>query len=149
MATEEFIDIDLDAVDDGSDPIPEKTVLMRVKKAQGKHKTGSDYPYINVIMNPIGGTSEKYYQRQNYLTLSYHPNSLWNMAAFTKAFKIPTSHNGKKGFYVKQDADGNKEYPDFEGKEGWVTMSIEPSQKDPERKVNSISNPYHPAEKKF
>lgn len=149
MATEEFIDIDLDAVDDGSDPITEKTVLFRVKNATHVHKEGKEYPYINVILKPIGGCDEKYFQRQLYVTLSYHPQATWNMKMFAIGFKVPFNQNGKKGFYTKIDADGNKIYPDFIDKEGWATLNIEPSQKDPDRKVNTVSNPYHPAEKKF
>lgn len=148
MGTEEFIDINLDAVDDGFDPMPSKLYLTKIKSAEHRHKEGSEYPYINVVLQPLE-VEEKFQNRNLFLTLSYHPKALWNMKLFTKMFGIPQSANGKSGFYIKPDADGKKMYPDFEGKEGWVTVGIEKSNQDPDRQVNTVSNPYHPASKKF
>ena len=53
MSEADYININLDDVDDGSDPVPAGLQLCRIKSAQKKHKEGSEYPYIQVSMNPL------------------------------------------------------------------------------------------------
>lgn len=127
---EEFININLDGVDDGSDPLPEGPRLVRVKSAERKHKEGSEYPYILVGMNPLDlPGSEK---RTIRLVLSYHPEALWNMKRFIKTAKIPFDG---KGFHLE----------DFLGKELYVTLKVTPDRNDSSIMRNEISPPYQPA----
>ncbi|GEM_PF-6535921 len=124
----DFININLDSVDDGSDPIPAGLQLCRVKSAQKKHKQGSEFPYIDVRLNPLEA-GEKFDNRQLFLTLSFHPNAQWNMKRFMKAFQVPFD---ERGFHVE----------DFAGKEGYVTVKHTPDQNDPSAIRAEVNPPY-------
>jgi len=80
MSEEGFIKIDLNEVEDGSDPIPPGLQKVRVKAAFKKHKEGSEYPYIDVRLSPLEAGA-KYDNRILFLTLSFHPQALWNMSS--------------------------------------------------------------------
>lgn len=120
---DEFIDLDLTDVDDGTDPIPAAQTLFRVKSITPKHKEGSDYPYLSVAMNPIGVPGKE--KRTIWLNLSKHPNALWNMKAFFKACKA--YHEGKISI------------PDALNKELFANVKINQDNR------NEITTPYSPA----
>ena len=124
----DFININLDDVDDGSDPIPAGLQLCRIKSGQKKHKQGSEYPYIDVRLNPLEA-GEKFQNRQLFLTLSFHPNAMWNMKRFMKAAQIPFDN---KGFHIE----------DFPGKEVYVTVKHSPDQSDPDAIRAEVTPPY-------
>lgn len=128
MADEGFININMDEVDDGSDPIPAGLRLVRVKSAQKKHKEGSEFPYLDVRLSPLDA-GDKFLKRQLFLTLSFHPNAMWNMKRFLKAAAIPT---GPNGFHLE----------DFTGKELFVTVTHSPDRNDPEAIRAEVSVPY-------
>src|SRR6266852_2704899 len=103
---EGFINLNLDGVDDGSEPIPDGVHLVRVKSAERKHKEGSDYPYIDTRMTPLDVPGME--KRSLRLTLSFHPDALWNLKRFMKAARIEWSSDG---FHLE----------DFVGKELYVS----------------------------
>jgi hypothetical protein len=123
-----FININLDDVDDGTDPIPAGLRLVRIKSAQKKHKEGSEYPYIDVRLNPLD-VDEKFQKRQLFLTLSFHPQAMWNMKLFMKKARIPWTDDG---FSLE----------DFLGKELFVTVNHKPDQNDPEAVRAEVNPPY-------
>jgi len=127
----DFININMDEVDDGSDPIPAGLRHVRVKSAQRKHKEGSEYPYIDVRLSPLDA-GEKFEKRQLFLTLSFHPNAMWNMKRFMKAAQIPTN---AEGFHLE----------DFIGKELYVTVTHAPDRNDPDAIRAEVSVPYSKA----
>jgi len=131
MADADFININLDDVDDGSDPIPAGLRLCRVKSAQKKHKEGSEYPYIDVRLNPLD-TDEKFLRRILFLTLSFHPNAMWNMKRFLKAAQVPFDD---KGFHIE----------DILGKEVYVTVNHKPDTSDPSAIKAEVNPPYSKA----
>jgi len=123
-----FININLEDVDDGSEPFPEGTHLVRVKSAQHKHKEGSEYPYIEVRMNALD-VDDKFTKRDLRLTLSFHPNAMWNMKRFVSKAGIPWDARGI-------DSD------DFVGKELFVTIKNRPDNDDPTMTRTDIGPPY-------
>ena len=127
----DYININLDDVDDGSDPIPAGVQLCRVKSAQKKHKEGSEYPYIDVRLSPLEA-GDKFVKRTLFLTLSFHPNALWNMKRFLKAARIEA---GDKGFHIQ----------DMPGKEVYVTVKHSPDQNDPTAIRAEVTPPYSKA----
>ena len=124
----DFININLEDVDDGSDPVPAGLQLCRIKSAQRKHKEGSEYPYIDVRLSPLE-VEEKFQRRQLFLTLSFHPNAQWNMKRFMKAAQIEYAANG---FHIA----------DFAGKELYVTVKHAPDQNDQSAIRAEVSPPY-------
>jgi|SRR5215471_3255678 len=128
MAEPGFININLDDVDDGSDPVPAGLTHVRVKSAQKKQKEGSEYPYIQVVLNPLD-VEEKFLKRNLMLTLSFHPQAMWNMKLFMKKARIPYT---EEGFHVD----------DFIGKELFVTVNHKPDQNDPESIRAEVNPPY-------
>lgn len=124
----DLININLDDVDDGTDPIPAGLRLVRIKSAQKKHKEGSEYPYIQVAMNPLD-TEEKFLKRQLTLTLSFHPQAVWNMKRFMKAAEIPWTEDG---FHLE----------DFIGREIHVTVNHKPDVTDPNSIRAEVNPPY-------
>ena len=119
-----FINLNLMDVDDGSDPIDAGTHLLRVKSATRKHKEGSQYPYIDVRFNPLDVPGKE--KRTLRLTLSFHPDALWNMKRFLKAIRVEIKD---KGFHLE----------DIVGKEIYATVSVNQEQR------NEIGPPYSPA----
>jgi hypothetical protein len=128
MSEADFININLDDVDDGSDPVPAGLQLCRIKSAQKKHKEGSEYPYIDVRLSPLD-VEEKFQRRVLFLTLSFHPNAQWNMKRFMKAAQIEF---GANGFHLE----------DFIGKEIYVTVKHSPDQSDPSAIRAEVTPPY-------
>jgi hypothetical protein len=126
--SEDFININLDDVDDGSEPIPAGLRQVRVKSAEKKHKQGSEYPYIDVRLNPLD-VDDKFLKRQLFLTLSFHPAAQWNMKRFMKAAQIPIT---TEGFHLE----------DFLGKELFVTVTHKPNDTDPEMVRAEVGPPY-------
>lgn len=125
------ININLEDVDDGSEPFPEGSHLVRVTGALHKHKDGSEYPYIEVRMNALD-VEEKFMKRNLRLTLSFHPNALWNMKRFIAKAGIPWDGQGI-------DTD------DFEGKELFVTIKNREDADDPTMIRTDVSPPYSKA----
>jgi hypothetical protein len=128
MADSDFININLDDVDDGSDPVPAGLRHCRVKSAQKKHKEGSEYPYIDVRLSPLD-VDDKFIKRQLFLTLSFHPAAQWNLKRFMKNAQIEWSTDG---FHIE----------DFPGKEIFVTVTHKPDQNDPESARAEVGPPY-------
>jgi hypothetical protein len=128
MSEAGFININLDDVDDGSNPIPAGLRLCRVKSAQRKHKEGSEYPYIDVRLNPLD-VEDKFLNRQLFLTLSFHPQAMWNMKLFMKKARIPWTD---EGFHIE----------DFAGKDVYVTVNHKPDPNDPEAVRAEVNPPY-------
>lgn len=123
---DEFININLSDVDDGSEPLPEGPRHCIIRTAEKKHKQGSEYPYILVQMNPLDlPGSEK---RKLRLNLSYNPAALWNMKRFLKALRIDTD----KGFSLS----------DLIGKEVVVSVKIVPDANDDTIRRNEVNPPY-------
>jgi hypothetical protein len=125
------ININLEDVDDGSDPFPEGSHLVRVLSAQHKHKDGSEYPYIDVRMNALD-VPEKFQKRNLRLTLSFHPNALWNLKRFVAKAGVPWDGSGL-------DTD------DFIGRELFVTVKNKSDDDDPTMVRTDISPPYSKA----
>jgi hypothetical protein len=125
------IRINLDDVDDGSEPFPEGQHLVRVTSAQHKHKDGSEYPYIEVRMNALD-VEEKFQKRNLRLTLSFHPNAMWNLKRFVSKAGIPWDTDGI-------DTD------DFQGRELFVTVRNRADDDDPTMIRTDISPPYSKA----
>ena len=121
---QEFIDLDLGDVDDGTDPLPAAVTLMKVKSITPKHKEGSDYPYLSVVLNPIGVPGKE--KRSIWMNLSKNPSALWNMKAFAKACKCYGS-------------DGKIDLKGMVGREVFVTLKIN------EQNRNEVTTPYSPA----
>jgi hypothetical protein len=131
MGDGDYININLDDVDDGSAPIPAGLQLVRVKSAQKKHKEGSEYPYIDVRLQPLE-VEEKFKNRVLFLTLSFHPSAMWNMKRFMKAASIEYSASG---FHLQ----------DFPNKELYVTVNHKPDQSDPTAIRAEVNPPYSKA----
>jgi len=131
MADDGFININLDDVDDGSEPIPAGTQLCRIKSAERKHKDGSEYPYIEVRLNPLE-VEDKFLRRVLFLTLSFHPNAQWNMKRFMKAAQI--DHDAK-GFHLEA----------FPGREVYVTVKHSADRNDPTAIRAEVTPPYSKA----
>jgi len=123
-----FIKLNLDDVDDGTDPVPAGIHLCRVKNAVQKHKQDSEYPYIQVTLTPLD-TEEKFQRRGLLLTLSFHPQALWNMKQFMTKARVP---HGADGFHVG----------DFIGRELYVTVKHKPDPNDPAAIRAEVSPPY-------
>lgn len=124
----DFININLNDVDDGTDPVPAGLHLCRIKSAQKKHKEGSEFPYIDVRLNPLDA-GEKFLNRVLFLTLSFHPAALWNMKRF---IKNTTIEFGDEGFHIE----------DFPGKEVFITVTHKPDQNDPNSVRAEVGPPY-------
>lgn len=121
MADEDYlIDIDLDEVDDQIEPIPDGSLMVRVKSIIKKHKQGSEYPYFEVTMNPVDAPFQN---RNIWLNLSMHPKALWNFKAFAKATGLPSKRPN---------------IMDAKDKVLRIKTTIEPSKKNPDRKVNEV-----------
>ena|SRR5215831_7902546 len=92
----DLIDINLEDVEDGFEPLPEGTYGVSVKSAEWRKKPDGEYPYMNVEMKPSAGqVEEKYRNKSLFLTLSLHPKALWNMKAFFKATNMPLNLKGQ------------------------------------------------------
>lgn len=129
MATQEelmreFIDLDLSDIDDGTEPIPAAQTLCKVKSLTPKHKEGSDYPTMQVILNPIGVPGKE--RRQLWLHLSKNPAALWNAKAFAKACKCYGS-------------DGKIDWLGMKDREVFVNVKINAENR------NEVTTPYSPA----
>lgn len=124
----EFININLNDVDDGADPVPAGLRQVRVKSTERKHKQGSEYPYLDVRLTPLDA-GEKFSKRQLFLTLSFHPAAQWNMKRFIKAAQVPFE---EEGFDLN----------DFLGKELFVTVTHRPNENDPELVRAEVGPPY-------
>mgnify|MGYP001617657593 CR=1 FL=1 len=132
---EDFININLDEVDDGTDPLPEGPCPIFVKAAEWKHKAGSAYPYLNIEMKPRpGAVEEKLKNKSLFLTLSMNPKALWNMKLFFKATKMPSDLRGMKPDEIARM---------IQGREAVVSVGLRPSQRDPEKQDNEVKPPYH------
>lgn len=122
MATEDddyTIDVDLDEIDDGFEPIPDGPLQVRV--ATVTKKAGNEYPYFEVVMNP---TEPPFQTRMLWLNLSISPKALWNY----KAFCIDGCGLPSKRPNIKEAI----------GKVLMIRTNIVPSKKNPKRKVNEV-----------
>jgi len=126
MDDDGLIDLDLDEVDDGSDPLPENVYETYVKTVEKKQKDGSSYPYLNLHLKPL---DDKFKSRTLFLTLSYHPQALWNMKRFAKAM------GWKKGDKIN--------FHDWKDKKVAVTVGTKADNNDPTVMRNEVKSPYH------
>ena len=127
MDNNDLVDINIDDVEDPRETIPDGVYMCRIKSVDKKHKTGSEYPYLDVRLTP-----DNHERKTLFLTLSYHPAALWNMKAFVPKAGVEW---GRSGF----------RYKDLIGRRVGVTVGTEPSQNDPNEKRNVIGPPYHKA----
>jgi len=117
-----LINIDLDTIDDGTDPVPDGQPPARIHSVIRKLKQGGEYPYFEIQMKPLEQPNKTL-----WLNLSMHPKALWNLKLFVKALGLPM-----KGLNL-QDALGLTIAP---------TVKIVPSRNDPDRKINEVGPPY-------
>lgn len=123
---EDFINIDLDEVDDGRTPVPDGSHIVEVLSAEKKQKEGSAYPYIEVTMRIPSG---EYANKKLWVNLSFNPKALWNMKLFCAGAGVKWT---KQGFRMS----------DIVGKRLAVTTKIQDGFKDPNQKVNAVNPPY-------
>lgn len=124
-----FVNINLDDVDDGLEPMPDGQAICRVHTITQKKKEGGEYPYLEIVLKPHD--NPQFANRQLWLNLSFHPKALWNMKLFATAL----------GIYQKGSSGINWS----SARERLVSVNIktEPARNDPERKVNTVNTPYH------
>jgi len=127
---DDFINIDLQgAIEEAEErrkAIPKAVYHVRIKSVERKLKEGEGkFPYLDVRMMPL-----EYPKKTLFLTLSFHPDAIWNMAEFCKKAKIQYSKSGFK-------------FRDLVGKELRVTVDEEPSNEDPNEMRNTVKPPYH------
>jgi hypothetical protein len=125
MEDDDYVDINIDDIEDPREVIPDKHYVARIKSVAKKHKAGSEYPYLDVRMTP-----EEHQRKTLFLTLSFHPNALWNMKDFV--LKSGVDWPRGKGF----------NYKDLIGRNVGVTVGTEPDQNDPKEKRNVVGPPY-------
>jgi len=134
--TGDFININLDDVDTMDEAIPEGPRVCSVSGLAVKKKDGGEYPYIEVLLHPEDETFKK---RRLRLTLSFHPNALWNLIRFYKAFGVSLKGVDLKDFVQKNI------YREIDGKSIGVNVGIEPDRNDPEVMRNVVKPPYFKA----
>src|SRR5439155_24047281 len=93
MMDDDLIDINIDDVEDPRETIPDGTYTCRIKSVERKHKTGSEYPYLDVRLTPDG-----HERKTLFLNLSFHPAAMWNMKAFVGKAGVEW---GAKGFHYR------------------------------------------------
>lgn len=133
---DDFIDVNLDDVDDGRSPLPAGPTAFRVASAQKKQKEGSPNPYIELTLSP---TSAEFSHRKAWLNLSFHPRALWNLKLFMK-----------DGVGIKWDPKGlspSRLAQQFAGLTFGANVSLVPDERsqDPDTKKNDIGPPYYKA----
>lgn len=117
------IDINLDDVDDGTDPVPAGQPICEITAVSDpKYSQGGTYPYYEVTMKP-----DEYPNKTLWLNLSTSPKALWNLKLFCKAVGLPAQ---KPNLAL---AIGRKIAP---------TVEVVKSNKDPNRDVNNVGPPY-------
>lgn len=121
-----FININLDDVDDGREPLPDGIYECIVKSAAKKKKEGKEFPYIDVRLKP---EHPDYAKRTLFLTLSFYPKALWNMKLFCKAANVAWT---SRGFALAE----------LIGKRVAVTVGTRPEQEGKEAQ-NEIKPPYN------
>jgi hypothetical protein len=121
----DFINLDLTDVDDGSEPLPTGQTHFRIKSATKKHKEGSEYPYVELRLNPLNIAGRE--KRSLPLRLSFHPDAVWNMKRLFKAVD----------FYQ----EGAKQYAlrDLIGREFWGEVALDKEGR------NEVKPPYSKA----
>lgn len=127
MNEEDYVDIDIDNIDDPGEAVPDGIYKVKVDSVEKKHKPGSEYPYLSVQMHPEDGEHNKH---KLFLNLSFHPSALWNLKGFVLQAGVPWPKG--KGFY----------YKDLIGKTLSVTVGVKPHYQDENRKVNEVGPPY-------
>lgn len=126
MDDDGFVDINLDEVDDGREPLPDGVVEMRVVSVEKKQKEGAGkYPYLDLRLSPMNGDMMK---RKFMHILSFHPEALWNLKLFVKGTGVEFT---PKGF----------NYKDLLNKTVAVTTRTEETPEGDKR--NKFQPPYH------
>lgn len=134
---EDFINVNLEEVDDGTEPLPEGPCPIFVKTVEWKQKEGAEYPYISLELKPRPGVVEdKFKNKSLWLNLTMNPKGLWHTKLFFTAIKMPMKLTG-----MKRDEIARM----LTGRECTVSVSQKPSFKDPEKKDNEVKPPYHAA----
>lgn len=132
MPEDYFVNIDMEAAvaeaEERRKAIPKAVYLCKVKSVEKKLKEGEGkYPYLDVRLTPVD-----YPQKTLYVTLSFHPDAVWNLVEFIHKSGIPYD---KRGF----------NYMLLKDKMIRVTVNEEPSQENPEEMRNTVNPPYHKA----
>jgi hypothetical protein len=149
---EEFaeIDMNLDDVPDKFGIIPSQDTVFNIISAT---RTNADkdnpaclttpspngkWPYIALKLNPISDNPD-IANKELQLVLSFNPKALFNMKELRTAVGLPTNVNAKD---LLNNIESDKDYV---GKRFGCTPTIEPSKKDPNKKVNQLNTPYRSA----
>lgn len=89
---DEYINVDLDELKDDGTPLPQTPTKFVVYTAQMKKKAGSQYPYLEVVANPI--IDGKLSERRIWTNLTFHPGFVRHVKNFFQkvlgATRIPT-----------------------------------------------------------
>lgn len=125
------INIDLENVDDGTDPVPAGQPPCNIHTVTAKHKAGSEYPYFEVVLKPVDMPN-----KTGWLNLSLHPKALWNMKLFLKACGVRIPSGNLDFRTIKELMESTR------GMRIAPTFKVVPANNDPDRKVNEIGPPY-------
>lgn len=131
--SEEFINVNLEDVDDGREPIPDGVYHTVIKTVEMRKKEGGEYPYFNVEMKPAPGSVDPKLQNKSlFLTLSLHPKALWNMKAFFKALRMPLDLRGQRPDEICRSLAGRE-----------LRVSVGTRTDNSGEKQNEVKPPYH------
>jgi hypothetical protein len=120
------IDVDLTDVDTSFEPLPSGPCVVSVGSITRKQKAeAGSFPYYEVILHPVSAPG-----RQLWLNLSLNPKAHFNIAGFLDAVGLP-----RRGANLLDARD----------KQLVVNLTIKPSTKNPEQKINEVTPPYTPA----
>jgi hypothetical protein len=103
---DDFINEDLETLPDSGQPLPEVATRWVVYTAQMKKKPDKDFPYLEIVANPIkdGALSD----RRVWCNLTFHPGFVKYVKQFVKATlggtKLPP-------------IAGDNSFPDLSGKQ--------------------------------
>lgn len=125
------ININLDEVDDGSEPIQSPKPVCRVHSIQRKMKPGGEYPYFEVVLK---ATEEN--NRTAWLNLSLHPKALWNLKLFLEGCGVSYPKGNLNLAGITELVMSCKD------KLIGVTNTLKQSDRDPKKKISDIGPPY-------
>jgi hypothetical protein len=121
---DDFINVNLDDVDDGEVLIPDGQRIVTVISAEKKQKEGSTYPYIEVYVKPDGFDA-----RRIRHMFTFHPTMLGVLKLFVKKCRVKWT---AEGFRVSE----------LVGKRIGVNIGNEPHFAEPERQINCFKQPF-------
>jgi hypothetical protein len=113
--------------------MPDGPTICRVHSLAKKHKEGSDYAYIEVVLKPAADVNpdlETFKNRNLWMNMSFNPKALFNMKAFAKACGLAWTKQGVNWAEAREKLVS-------------VNLGTEPAFNNPERKVNVVKMPYN------